>query len=684
VIIQAAPGDGYNLHATRSGDNATRFDPARSFGVSEKRLGLELKALGPLSNQSDPREIARALGERVDEFLFGGDTGELFRATRTNLKKGEQLEVLLRLPDGDSFLRLIPWEFCFDRRTQQYLCTSKDVTIVRSLSVEVASAPATADQTLRILFMGASPKGRPAIAHAEEAEGIASRLPDAIDSPVVFERVDGSTFADLKSCLDRADPVHILHISSHGGVAGGGFVEFEMPETKRPDKIDADRLGQLITERDDIGLVVLNACEGSAKSFRPMTGMAATLLAQGIPLVIAKQFEIATEPAAQFAATFYEQLSRGSAVGRALKDGRDTLRASGVQQIATPTLHATGPGAAHFVPVPILDKPEPRPWKRWLAGAALFAGVAFAGSRLLSPTPTDPDGPPTTNASEVDQATEEGGTEPTTTKPEEKGPTESAAVVSTSFPTELITNCTPAVAEEADAILDELFKNADTRIHAVWLDSDGDCVHDNFEKDSSGTSADDATKRPCETAHCALPSLAEQSEFFETEDCTLLVSGEENFGGVEGWTVEIDACRIPGDYDLSEIEYDEVLNLVLPDPRQLDLTGASARGLTVIDGGDHLALILRNADLQDAHFAFGRFTRSDFSGANLVGATFQQGQFGLTDLSGATLSEQLTSAEEEMGKVPRPPVAFIEIECSDGVLNVPPDEAVDFAPDSCF
>ncbi|MCB0148226.1 MAG: CHAT domain-containing protein, partial [Caldilineaceae bacterium] len=69
-----------------------------------------------------------------------------------------------------------------------------------------------------------------------------------------------------------------------------GYLMFENADgTAAP--VSAERLGQAF--RRTVRLAVINACEGAAGDMRaPSTGVATSLLQQGIPAVVAMQFSI--------------------------------------------------------------------------------------------------------------------------------------------------------------------------------------------------------------------------------------------------------------------------------------------------------------------------------------------------------------------------------------------------------
>ena len=89
-------------------------------------------------------------------------------------------------------------------------------------------------------------------------------------------------------------------------------------------------LGVILHDARTLRLAVLNACEGARTSASdPFAGTAQSLVQQGIPAVIAMQFEITDEAAITFAQSFYAALVDGYPVDAALAEARKAIFARG-------------------------------------------------------------------------------------------------------------------------------------------------------------------------------------------------------------------------------------------------------------------------------------------------------------------------------------------------------------------
>jgi hypothetical protein len=113
----------------------------------------------------------------------------------------------------------------------------------------------------------------------------------------------------------------------------------------------------MIRGHRSLRLVVLNACEG-ARSARddPLGGVAQALARQGIPAVIAMQFEISDPAAIAFSQSFYQAIADGLPVDVAMVEARRAMFAEGHEvEWATPVLYLRSPDGRVFTRGPMED-----------------------------------------------------------------------------------------------------------------------------------------------------------------------------------------------------------------------------------------------------------------------------------------------------------------------------------------
>ena len=116
-------------------------------------------------------------------------------------------------------------------------------------------------------------------------------------------------------------------------------------EQGRGRAVSAQDLGVLLHDHPSLRLVMLNSCEGARTSrLDPFAGSAQSLVQQGIPAVVAMQFEISDEVAIVIAHEFYAALAAGYPVDAALAEARKAAFTGGSERgVGHPgTLSASG------------------------------------------------------------------------------------------------------------------------------------------------------------------------------------------------------------------------------------------------------------------------------------------------------------------------------------------------------
>ena len=168
---------------------------------------------------------------------------------------------------------------------------------------------------------------------------------------VTVERQEDATLAELQRRL-RNGQYHIFHFVGHGGFdaqAEDGLLMLEDQEN-RGRRVSAQFLGTLLHDHRPLRLAVLNACEGArASRGDPFAGTAQSLVQQGIPAVIAMQFEVTDEAAICFTREFYSAIAVGYPVDAALAEARKAIFAE-VSEIewGTPVLYMRSPDGKVF------------------------------------------------------------------------------------------------------------------------------------------------------------------------------------------------------------------------------------------------------------------------------------------------------------------------------------------------
>jgi hypothetical protein len=168
---------------------------------------------------------------------------------------------------------------------------------------------------------------------------------------VQLDLLSEATLSALRRKL-RGSEYHILHFIGHGGfdreTQEGVLVLCDEAGSGR--LVAAQRLGTILRDHRSLRLVVLNACEGSrATRADPFAGVAQTIVQQGVPAVVAMQFEITDHAAITFAKEFYTAIADGYPVDAALSEARIGIHADDNDiEWGTPVLYLRAPDGRLF------------------------------------------------------------------------------------------------------------------------------------------------------------------------------------------------------------------------------------------------------------------------------------------------------------------------------------------------
>lgn len=191
---------------------------------------------------------------------------------------------------------------------------------------------------LRVLLLGASPKGAPLVDYGAEARWIEQRVRAAKLRDLVKVVLGSAVRAgDLQALLQEHEP-HIVHFAGHAGEQGlllesdGGG--------KAP--VSGQAFAELVRLcSDHVQVVVLNGCSTSEQ---------ARELSRYVDFAIGMNDEITQTPAREFAAAFYGALASGKPLRESFKLGKNQLYLLGlVNAVDVPSLYPEKGGEAAFV-----------------------------------------------------------------------------------------------------------------------------------------------------------------------------------------------------------------------------------------------------------------------------------------------------------------------------------------------
>jgi hypothetical protein len=309
-------------------------------------------------------QVVRAFGETLSDAVLTGDVRRLFDRCREDARERQTPLRILLDTDGPN-VSVIPWEFTVDPNARdEYLALR--VPIIRSPHLIGQVSSSRVALPLRVLGVSARPADLPALDTEREREDISKAFWQRLTpGNVHIEWLHEDRWAELAETI-RSNPWHVLHIMSHGGFdpeTGGGYIQLSGENgTARP--VSAVDLARLISENPSLRLIVLNACESAFSSAEGIfTSTAAKLVREGVPAVVAMQYEITDNAALVFASSFYGQIAQGVPVDRAMTRAREAVKMTHDSlEWATPVLFLSSEETRIFeVPEQVHDDRTPEP-----------------------------------------------------------------------------------------------------------------------------------------------------------------------------------------------------------------------------------------------------------------------------------------------------------------------------------
>jgi hypothetical protein len=297
-------------------------------------------------------EAAKAFGARLFDAVFAHEGRACLRGSLDEAeRRGMGLRIRLRLTTAPALADL-PWEYLYNSTLNRFPVLSNETPIVRYLDLPESIRPLAITPPLRVLAIIASPQGYAPLNVEREWARLQEALRELQERElVVLERLEEASLPALQRRLRRGD-YHILHFMGHGGFderTQDGVLILEHADGSGY-RISGQDLGMLLHDHRSLRLVLLNACEGARTSRTdPFAGTAQSLVQQGIPAVIAMQFEVSDEAAVVIAHEFYGAIADGYPVDAGLAEARKSLFATGSGvEWGTPVLYLRAPDGKIF------------------------------------------------------------------------------------------------------------------------------------------------------------------------------------------------------------------------------------------------------------------------------------------------------------------------------------------------
>jgi hypothetical protein len=333
------------------GEPPTRF--GRIIGMHERIKAYTNRAGGTLPGDAE----MLAFGTDLFETLIHGDVRRLYDEARAR-QRTRRLDLVLTsmIP----WISEKPWEFAYDAGRGTFLAT-EDLHFVRNVLTNVPADPIVRpDGPLRILVAAAQPVGFGRLSIEQEIDVITRGFRPLIDAKLaVVDVMAQATPQRLHEQLSIGTPYQIVHFIGHGvydDEQRQGCLVFV--NERGGEYTVGEREVREIFCRRGLSLVFLNACESGRGGHADFNkGVAQSLVAHGLPALVANQYSVLDSSATTFAQHFYWSLANGLSVGQAAREARIAVN-YGINgepvDWAVPVLYARDPAL-------ILCRPEAEP-----------------------------------------------------------------------------------------------------------------------------------------------------------------------------------------------------------------------------------------------------------------------------------------------------------------------------------
>lgn len=353
LIIERAP-DGFRARVINSPGGTATVDFRLPFSDLEiENVLLRLGRSRRLVRRAESSELqtAKSFGAALFNAICTGEIEACLGRGVAEVKRlGAGLRVRLQL--ADPRLADLPWEYLYSPSVNRFVALSIRTPLVRYIDLPEPILPVAVKPPIRVLVMISSPADYPQLDVDAEWRRLNHALADLVRSnQLEIDRLDNATLSALQKQL-RKSQYHIFHFIGHGEFdqqAQEGVLVLHNDQG-RGHRIGSQYLGMLLHDHASLRVAILNACEGARTSIHdPFAGSAQALVQQGIPAVIAMQFEIADDVASTFAHEFYGALSDGYPIDASLTEARKALFAAGHDvEWATPVLYMRAPDGRIF------------------------------------------------------------------------------------------------------------------------------------------------------------------------------------------------------------------------------------------------------------------------------------------------------------------------------------------------
>ncbi len=296
------------------GEEKTRFGDI--IRIHERIKAYTNRERGSLPND----EEMIAFGSELFDTLFQGDVRRLYDEARTRQRNRLDLVLTSMIP----WIAEKPWEFAYDHGRRSFLAT-EEIHFVRNVLTNVPSDPIVpCDGPLRILVVSAQPVGFGRLSIEQEVAVIRRGFEPLVEAGLVeIDTLARATPSMIHNQLTTGR-YRVVHFIGHGVFdeeRGEGSLIFVNEDGSEYPL--GERSVREIFRGRGLSLLFLNSCEsgrGGRADFNK--GVAQSLVAHGLPALVANQYSVLDSSATSFAQHFYSSLAQGLSLGQSAREAR--------------------------------------------------------------------------------------------------------------------------------------------------------------------------------------------------------------------------------------------------------------------------------------------------------------------------------------------------------------------------
>ncbi len=285
------------------------------------KLSLQLINSGQTNS-----ELLKALGSQLYQALFPDKINARFHATIAAAQANQE-SIRLRLIFESPELASLPWEFLYDEDTNTFLGNNTETVVSRYIDIPLQKRDIkAASLPLKVLLVISTPTDLATLDAVGEEKLIREALGKHIEAgEIELDILQAATIQNINQKL-REKPYNILHFIGHGVFENNqGFIAL-VDNNGKSKLLDDESFANFFLGNSNIGLVILNSCQGAkVSSNQAMSGTAPNLVRRGIPAVVAMQYTILDSTAKLFTDEFYRTLALGYPVDAAIQSTRNAI-----------------------------------------------------------------------------------------------------------------------------------------------------------------------------------------------------------------------------------------------------------------------------------------------------------------------------------------------------------------------